>query len=177
MSASADLNLDSALWRFVLPFYSRDGVSAACLALQEELGVDVNILLFAIFAQVECGIVLTESDLAAVDLLVRAWRGEVIHPLRGVRTRMKSGPRPAPSPITEHLRSRIKAAELEAEQIELAMLAKWLDAQARQTSSRADAASVPQMVARYFGKQDAFTPEAEAALERLSGVIRDVTAA
>ena len=58
MVASAPLDLDNALWRFVLPFYSREGVSPACLVLQDKLGVYVNVLLFAIFAQVERGITL-----------------------------------------------------------------------------------------------------------------------
>jgi uncharacterized protein (TIGR02444 family) len=177
-SASAP-ELDNALWRFVLPFYSRDGVSAACLALQEKLGVDVNILLFAIFAQVERGILLERNDLAAVDALVRDWRNDVIQLLRRVRTRMKSGPSPAPSPITEALRNRIKAAELEAEKIEIAMLADWLDRQLHRPGHRtADTRSVPLMVARYFlNTDDAFAPEVDAALDTLSQAMRDVSAA
>jgi len=42
-----NLDLDNALWRFVLPFYGRAGVSPACLTLQDKIGVDVNIVLFA----------------------------------------------------------------------------------------------------------------------------------
>ena len=172
-------DLDNALWRFVLPFYSRDGVSPACLTLQEKLGVDVNIMLFAIFAQVERGTLLERNDLAAIDALVREWRSDVIQPLRRVRTRMKSGPSPAPSPMTTPLRNRIKAAELEAEQIELAMLADWLDRQMQHPESRAaDMRSVPLMVARYFQPAEgAFASEVDAALDTLSQAMRDVSAA
>jgi uncharacterized protein (TIGR02444 family) len=171
--------LDNALWRFVLTFYSRDGVSAACLTLQEKLGVDVNILLFAIFAQTERGILLERNDLAAVDALVREWRNDVIQPLRRVRTRMKSGPSPAPSPMTTPLRNRIKAAELEAEQIELALLADWLDRQLQRPEHRTtEIRSVPLMVARYFqNTEGAFAPEVDAALDTLSQAMRDVSAA
>lgn len=178
--ASASVQeLDNALWRFVLPFYSRDGVSPACLTLQEKLGVDVNILLFTIFAQVERGILLERSDLEAVDALVRDWRSDVIQPLRRVRSRMKSGPSPAPSPITEPLRNRIKAAELEAEKIEIAMLADWLDRQLHRSEHRTtDTRSIPLMVARYFlNTEGAFAPEVDAALDMLSQAMRDVSAA
>src|SRR5262249_13864485 len=92
--------LDNDVWRFVVLFYARAGVARACLTLQEKLGLDVNILLFAIFAQIERGIVLDKNDVTAIDAMVRDWRSDIIHPLRQVRTRMKSGPSPAPSPVT-----------------------------------------------------------------------------
>lgn len=178
MTASpSTLDLDNALWRFALPFYARDGVSPACLTLQDQLGVDVNVLLLAIFAQVERGIMLDESDLATADSVVRDWRSEVIQPLRRVRTRMKAGPAPAPSPSTEPLRDRIKAAELEGEQIALAMLAAWLDAQpARPASATADPKHVPLSVARHF-HAGAFSADVEAALETLLRATREARAA
>lgn len=172
------LLLDNALWRFVLPFYARDGVSPACLTLQEKLGADVNILLFAIYAAVERGTALDEADLVALDTLVEQWRREVIHPLRRVRTRMKSGPSPAPSPVTEQLRNRIKAAELEAEQTQLAVLFDWLEHQPKRLRARVDAAAVPLAVARYFQSQETpLAPEVDAAVGTLSQAIRDVSAA
>ena len=45
-AASDSLNLDSDLWRFAHAFYGGKGVSPACLALQEALGIDVNFVLF-----------------------------------------------------------------------------------------------------------------------------------
>ena len=53
--------------------------------LQEKLGVDVNILLFAIFARLERGVTLDTQDLAAIDGLVRGWRTEIVQVLRQVR--------------------------------------------------------------------------------------------
>ena len=64
------LDLDTALWRFVLPFYGSAGVSPACLVLQDRIGVDVNILLVAAYATAERGIGLDQEDLAAADALV-----------------------------------------------------------------------------------------------------------
>lgn len=177
MPASAP-GLDNALWRFAVSFYARDGVSPACLALQEKAGVDVNILLFAIYAQIERGVSLSANDLAAADTRVRDWHGEVVQPLRRIRTRMKSGPFPAPSPTTEPLRNRIKADELQAEQIELALLADWLDQLLPRSAQRAgDARSIPLTVARYFQPEGAFTREIDAAIDTLSQAIREASAA
>jgi uncharacterized protein (TIGR02444 family) len=175
--APADaLDLDNELWRFACSFYGNEGVAPACLRLQEKLSVDVNILLFAIFAQVRRGILFDRGELRVIDGLVRDWRAEIVQPLRRLRTRLKAGPAPAPSPATDHLRNRIKAAELEAEQIELALLAAWLDRQApRPAGPDVDAASVPLIVARYFQAQpgkEALGPEIDAALDALSGAIR-----
>ena len=39
----------SPFWRFSLAFYRRAGVADACIALQEEAGVDVNLLLFLLW--------------------------------------------------------------------------------------------------------------------------------
>jgi uncharacterized protein (TIGR02444 family) len=173
----SEVDLDNELWRFAYSFYSEQGVSPACLILQDKLGVDVDILLFAIFAQVKRGVLLDTNDLQAVDDIVRDWRGEIVQTLRRVRTRLKSGPGPAPSSVTEELRNRLKTAELEAEQIELAVLADWLDRQPPRRADVVDANTAPLMVARYFQAQTAeklFTPEVDDALRALSQVIHEM---
>jgi uncharacterized protein (TIGR02444 family) len=172
MAAPEMLDLDNALWRFVLPFYGRAGVSPACLALQDRIGVDVNILLLAAYAQVERGIVLDHDDLALADAVVRGWRTEVIQPLRRVRNRMKAGPSPAPSPATEPLRNKIKAAELDGEQIALAALFAWLEQRRPRATSEKSASAA---VARYFQPQGAFPSDVDAALKTLSQAIHDVS--
>jgi uncharacterized protein (TIGR02444 family) len=174
MAAAETLDLDNALWRFVLPFYGSAGVSTACLTLQDQLGVDVNILLLAAYAQVDRGVVLDRDDLAAADEVVRDWRTEVIQSLRRVRNRMKSGPSPAPSAATEPLRSKIKAAELDGEQIALAALFAWLERRPPRVTSEKSASAA---VARYFHPQGAFPPDVEAALKTLSQAIHDVSTA
>jgi len=162
------LDLDNALWRFVLPFYGSAGVSPACLVLQDQIGVDVNILLVAAYAAAERGVVLDRADIAAADGLVRGWRSEIVEPLRRVRNRMKTGPTPAPSAATEPLRNKIKAAELDGEQIALAVLFAWLERRpARATNEKSAAESV----ARYFHPQGAFAPDVAAALTTLSQAI------
>lgn len=162
-------DLDNALWRFAVRFYGRDGVAAACLTLQDRLGVDVNILMLAIFAQVHHGVRLSRDDVATVDALTRDWRTQIVQPLRRMRTRMKSGPTPAPSSSTDRLRNHIKAAELEAEQVQLAAMNAWLAQSALQPSL----AAAPLVVARYFAAGVPFAPEVDAALETLTRAMQD----
>lgn len=113
------------LWRFAVAFYGRPGVAPACLALQEALSADVNLILLGLFAELERGIVLDEADLEEAAKLVQGWQQRVVKTLRSLRTELKSGPFPAPS-ATSGFRYAVKSLELEAERIELATLADWL---------------------------------------------------
>lgn len=155
-----DLPLEGPHWSFALRLYSRAGVSEACLTLQDQLGVDVNVLLFALFAAVSRGVPLDNGDIADMDLTVAAWRSGIVEPLRSLRHLMKNGPEPAPSGVTERLRQQIKQAELSAEQIEQAVLFRWLDQRCgNQLALKVDSAAVIESVVRYFGKRNG---EAEA---------------
>jgi uncharacterized protein (TIGR02444 family) len=172
------LQLDNDLWRFASGFYEADNVAAACLTLQEKAGVDVDVLLLAIFAQLELGIGLGVDDFVAADDLIRDWRGEVVRVLRQLRMRLKSGPAPAPNFVTGKLRDRIKASELLAEQIELSMLETFLSTlpPSRTRSLPADAPGVPLRVARYFAEAAGIAldePELGHALGVLDRAIRE----
>lgn len=118
--------IDAESWGFALKLYAEPGIADACLRLQAECRVDVMMLLMATFAAVRRGIVLTPSDIADMDTACRPWREQIVLPLRAVRTTLKTGPAPAPSPASEKLRSSIKAAELSAERLQNEMLAHWL---------------------------------------------------
>ena len=110
--------LDTPLWAFSLAVYGGDGVTDECLGLQERLGLDVNILLFAAFIGAVEGVRLESQDITAASAVVAHWQSEIVRPLRQVRRVLK--------PMSaEGLRAQVKAAELEAEKIELAMLWQW----------------------------------------------------
>ena len=47
--ADAKSTQGSPFWRFSLRFYRQPRVADACIALQEEAGVDVNLLLFLLW--------------------------------------------------------------------------------------------------------------------------------
>lgn len=109
------------LWDYAVGLYSKPGVSQACLDIQEKGGVDVPLLLFGAWLGSR-RVALPAADCERFDAAIAQWRAEVIHPLRRVRRRMKSGPPPAPSPETDRLREAVKAAELNAERVELDVL-------------------------------------------------------
>ncbi|HMG51042.1 MAG TPA: TIGR02444 family protein [Inquilinus sp.] len=117
-----ELPLDGPLWCFAQRVYGQPGVAQACLALQQRLGADVNLLLFAAWLGAERGTSLPASLAQEARQRVAAWHEEIVRPLRAVRQRMKTGPRPAPCGATEALRDALKAVEIGSERIELAVL-------------------------------------------------------
>ncbi|MFM2042968.1 MAG: hypothetical protein RLY86_1544 [Pseudomonadota bacterium] len=111
------------LWDWSLSVYGQPGVAAACLGAQDRHGADVNLLLWAAWAGAVHGHRLTAGEVQTARAAVAAWHRDVVLPLRAVRRRLKHGPAPAPDSATEPLRARVKAAELEAERLEQAVLA------------------------------------------------------
>jgi uncharacterized protein (TIGR02444 family) len=118
MAASETDNLDNPFWQFSLAVYAAPGVADECLALQERYAADVNVLLFGSWLAAARGAALKPQDVESIRAHVSAWHESAVKPLRGVRRWLKDQPGAA----TSALRGRIKAAELEAEQIEQAML-------------------------------------------------------
>ena len=108
---------DSAFWRFSLRFYALPDVAPACLALQDEANVDVNLMLFLLFLA-ENGRAITRDDVARLDASIAPWRAQVVEPLRAIRRRLKSGIGDVPTTTSESLRTMVKKIELEAERLE-----------------------------------------------------------
>jgi len=126
--ASETPALDSPLWSFSLAVYGAEGVADECLALQEALQLDVNILLFAAYMGAVEGVGLSAQDVAAAVEAVSPWHGEIVRALRGVRRALKPLSLDESNPLraaNAGLRAEVKAAELRSEQIEQAMLWLW----------------------------------------------------
>jgi len=88
--------------------YRMDAVAPTCLALQDDLGVDVNLLLYAAWlAHREQR--LSQAHLRELDGRVAAWRATAVRPLRMLRRRLKGISRAA------GLQRGIAALELRAE--------------------------------------------------------------
>ena len=107
----------SPFWRFSLVFYRRAGVAEACIALQEEAGVDVNLLLFLLW-QATRKRVLSVAEIGELERRIAPWRNATVIPLRTMRRALKSPPALVASGTTELFRTRIKTAELEAERLQ-----------------------------------------------------------
>lgn len=107
----------SPFWRFSLQFYRLPGVADACIALQDEAGTDVNLLLFLLW-NAHMGRKLSRPDVEALENRVAEWRDRVVIPLREVRRRLKSPPDLLDKRAVEAFRTRIKQLELEAERLQ-----------------------------------------------------------
>jgi uncharacterized protein (TIGR02444 family) len=124
---------DGGLWPFALGFYARPGVAAALIALQDNAGVDVDLVLFAMWLGLSGGGRLDAPGLAAAAGAVRPIRTLVIEPLRALRRDLKS----AADADVQRLRERIKALEVDAEKAALDRLAARFG---RRDASRRDGA-------------------------------------
>jgi uncharacterized protein (TIGR02444 family) len=128
-------------WTYSLRLYRKAGVAPACLALQDRLGIDVNVLLFCLFAG-DRGIKLPGATLKLMTDLSLLWSSNVVGPLRGTRRFLK----PLGLPV---LRAEVARVELSAERIEQDLLIRLLPRAARRPrTGRAEPAAAN--LAGYF---------------------------
>jgi len=81
----------SPFWRFSLRFYRQPEVADACIALQEQAGVDVNLLLFLLWHATHKR-ALAQADVAELERRIAPWRNTTVIPLRTLRRALKSPP-------------------------------------------------------------------------------------
>ncbi len=110
-----------AFWAFSLAVYERAGVSAACIALQDAYGADVDVLLYALWCASR-GHCLDEAALRAVDAEIAAWRETVVRPIREVRRALKPPPPPFDTAAVAAVRRELLQAELHAERLQQAAM-------------------------------------------------------
>lgn len=106
-------SIDIGLWDFSLHYYGRPGVSSFCLRLQDEHGVNVNVLLWALWLGYR-GVRLEPAPLARALRKIHSWDQHYVLPLRQLRRRMKVEFDVTDVSI-EAVRTQIKQAELLAE--------------------------------------------------------------
>jgi uncharacterized protein (TIGR02444 family) len=107
----------SPFWQFSIKFYAVPGVAQACIELQDQANVDVNILFF-LFWNATQGRTYKKADVTEVERLIGAWRDMAVVPIRNVRRALKSPPTVMTAEAAEGFRTRIKAVELEAERLQ-----------------------------------------------------------
>ncbi len=88
---ASELQRENEFWQFSLAVYATPGVEAECLALQEALGIDVNLLLFFVWLGASRRIALAASDVASV---VQPRHDQTVRPLRAIRQQLKTYPAP-----------------------------------------------------------------------------------
>jgi len=107
--------LADEFWAFSLDLYAQPGVAAACLRLQDEQGLDVNVLLLCCWLARSGRGRLSEDDLAAAEARATPWRRDIVAPLRAVRRALKSMPDGGPGSGIPALYDELKRLELGAE--------------------------------------------------------------
>lgn len=104
-----------SLWSFSLERYSRPSVRGAALSLQDELGVDVNLLFFCVWHAVSGRGRLGAGDFEAIESRVAPWRDGVTLPLRRLRNAIKHDPFLSTFADAMDTRQKILGAEIESE--------------------------------------------------------------
>ncbi len=110
-------------WEFSIRVYGTPDVEPACLNLQDEFGLNVNLILYCCWAG-SLGVRLERDQLDGVIAAVAEWQRAVVLPLRGVRRQLKETAFEGVSESDrESVRNMVKAAELRSEKTEQIILA------------------------------------------------------
>lgn len=134
----------SAFWDFTLSIYSRDGVSPALIALQDRLGLDVNFLLFCLFAASR-GCALDGGDFARLEAAAAPLRENLIHPLRQVRRWLKEQTLVVKE-SADTIRRGVLAQEIESEGLQQ----RAMEARLTLAEGTADLAAASSNLAKYL---------------------------
>ncbi len=145
-------------WAFSLDMFPREGVGLACIALQDETGVHVNLLLLACWLAASGRGTLDDADLKRARGISEPWQREVVGPLRDVRRQIKGWPedasdRPAPDAAArEDYRKKVIGLEVEGERLEQEVLAVAFDRPAEDHPAADRAADAAASLGAYFSQ-------------------------
>jgi uncharacterized protein (TIGR02444 family) len=161
----------SPFWRFSLQFYRQPGVAEACIALQEESGVDVNLLMFLLWHAAQRRS-FSAAEVAWLESKIGTWRDTAVVPLRAIRRALKEPPPLMPAGTAEAFRTKVKAIELEAERLQQQAMYDLetpvpfgTDAATSAAAARASVAAYEKVLARPFSK-----PMVDALLAAFAGI-------
>lgn len=127
---------DNPLWEFALTFYARPGVQQTLLSLQNDAGMDVLLLLTALWlGKQQC--LLPDSLAEAGDYF--RWREQVILPIRQARSHLNAEPLRSQQAV---LRKQLLQSELQAEQEGIRLIFTWLQQQALTEQADCSAANL-----------------------------------
>ena len=167
--AEAEPSPEEVFWQFSLAFYELPDVAQALLALQDRDGLDVNLMLFALWLGITGRRRLGADLLAAADRTTATVRREVVEPLRSLRRRLRQ----YPAKDIQKLREGVKTLEFEGEKLVQTRLAR-LAGPARKGVSREDRlAAADANLALYLDPQSARSAEAAVILGALDGFLQD----
>jgi uncharacterized protein (TIGR02444 family) len=112
-------------WEFSLSAYARPGVANLCLALQDDHGLDVNLLLFCCWIARDRSASVSEADILRLQGKIAPSNSEVVWPLRRARRWLKAAAEAEDGLALAAARTRalVKEAELAGERLAQHILA------------------------------------------------------
>lgn len=167
MPDDAEPLADNPFWSFSKQVYARAGVTDACLKLQDDHGLDVNLLLFCLWCAAEGPGRLTAEDFEQLGQRVDAWQSTTIQPLRALRRQSREE-------LDDALAAFFKAAmlrvELDAERVEQDLLLSWARERARGPDIDIPAEAARNLVV-YLSRQGVSTGQVAAELRALLAAV------
>lgn len=156
-------SLGDDFWAFSLRLYARPGAPERCLALQDEGGLDVNLVLFCLWAGLTRGAP-AEAVWPAILRLSELWAEAAVRPLRRIRRALKTALSPEEKALLDSatLREEVKRLELAAEERQQRALAGF----AARPASPPGVAAAERAFADYLAARDERPP----ALNLLEGL-------
>lgn len=143
--------MSHAFWDWSLECYDRPAVASACLRLQDQHGLNINICLWCCWLAEE-GRTAGPAIEQAINAL-KSWNGEITAAIRDIRRKLKDQPRAGA------LYRSVLACELDAEQVEQDILFELAaDLPASPWNKEETAARALDDYARTRGVQPDFTP-------------------
>jgi uncharacterized protein (TIGR02444 family) len=163
MADSKKAAAEEALWRFSLAFYALPGVAEALIELQDRDGLDVNLMLFALWVGISGRGRLDNDGLARAEQAVGSIRAEFVEPLRTLRRSLKH----SPDAEVQQLREGVKALELAGEKLAQTRLARFAERFAVNTSEENRLTAALANLTLYIGPEASSGAEAAVIQEAL----------
>jgi uncharacterized protein (TIGR02444 family) len=116
--------ISESFWDFSVRTYRRTGVPEACLSLQNDYGVDVNMVLYCVWIGAASGVFDDESFSRSSEFS-KLWADNIVIPIRSARTWMKTAGchlDPVPTAPCMEFREEIKSVEFAAEKMQQEVL-------------------------------------------------------
>ncbi|MFM9886425.1 MAG: TIGR02444 family protein [Burkholderiales bacterium] len=151
------------IWPYVLRLYGVPEFGPAGIALQDSVGADVDILLYLCFLA-DRSRQARQDDAARIDASIKAWRENVVKPVRALRRQLKDGIAPVPLAVSDPIRNIVKNIELDVERIQLEALEREFPAESMAASNLDRQALARENVMAYAATLGGFPDQPVAAL-------------
>lgn len=111
-------------WDFTLAVHGKQGVHEACLQLQRDFELDINVLFFCCWAGGSVNGPLSMEQVRGITDAAKDWQKKIVRPIWKARWLLKGGYPAYPGELVESLRKDLVQAEVNAEHIEMIHLAR-----------------------------------------------------